>query len=96
MHNYGLTVDVVPYLSGESGDLNWHANTEQFQAMVAALKAPGLAWGGDWIHFKDEDHFQVPDVPANPSDAMVADYGDGGLVALQNIWMNSGDGKYSA
>jgi peptidoglycan LD-endopeptidase CwlK len=27
MHNYGLAVDVVPYLSGPSGQLNWHANT---------------------------------------------------------------------
>jgi peptidoglycan LD-endopeptidase CwlK len=31
MHNYGLAVDVVPYLSGESGDLNWHADTDHFQ-----------------------------------------------------------------
>jgi D-alanyl-D-alanine dipeptidase len=43
MHNYGLAVDVVPYLSGATGDLNWKPETDQFKAMVAALKAEGLA-----------------------------------------------------
>jgi len=95
MHNYGLAVDVVPYLSGESGDLNWHADTEQFQAMVTALKAQGLAWGGDWVHFKDEDHFQMPNVPANPSEAMIEDYGAGDAAALEAIWTNADDGKYA-
>lgn len=77
MHNYGLAVDVVPYLSGQSGALNWQPSTPQFQAMVAALKAQALAWGGDWVTFKDEDHFQMSNVPTNPSTAMMNDYGAG-------------------
>src|SRR6201996_376945 len=72
MHNYGLAVDVVPYLSGQTGALNWNPSTPQYQAMVAAMKAQGLVWGGDWIHFKDEDHFQMPNVPANPDALMIA------------------------
>jgi peptidoglycan LD-endopeptidase CwlK len=96
MHNYGLAVDVVPYLSGQTGTLNWQPATPQYQAMVAALKGQGLAWGGDWIHFKDEDHFQLSDVPVNPSPAMEADYGTGDQTALQAIWTNTDDGKYSA
>ncbi|HEY3703686.1 MAG TPA: M15 family metallopeptidase [Terracidiphilus sp.] len=96
MHNYGLAVDIVPYISGESGDLNWRAHTPQFQAMVDALKAKGLAWGGDWIHFKDEDHFQLSNVPANPSQAMIGDYGAGDETALEAIWQNATDGKYQA
>src|ERR1700750_2571387 len=74
MHNYGLAVDVVPYLSDQTGALNWNPSTPQYQAMVAAMKAQGLVWGGDWIHFKDEDHFQMPNVPANPDALMIADY----------------------
>jgi peptidoglycan L-alanyl-D-glutamate endopeptidase CwlK len=96
MHNYGLAVDVVPYLSGQSGALNWHADTPQFQAIVSALKAEGLVWGGDWITFKDEDHFQMPGVPANPPRSMEADYGDGGPTSLQAIWTKLGTGSYSA
>jgi peptidoglycan LD-endopeptidase CwlK len=96
MHNYGLAADIVPYLSGPTGALNWTPSTPQYQAMVDALKAQGLAWGGDWIHFKDEDHFQLADIPANPSAAMEADYGAGDDAALQAVWANADDGKYSA
>jgi peptidoglycan L-alanyl-D-glutamate endopeptidase CwlK len=96
MHNYGLAVDVVPYLSGPSGALNWHADTLQFQAMVSAFKAQGLVWGGDWVSFKDEDHFQMPGVPANPTQAMEADYGDGGNGALSTIWGKLAGGSYNA
>jgi len=96
MHNYGLAVDVVPYLSGETGALNWQASTEQFEAMVAAMKAQGLIWGGDWISLKDYDHFQMSNVPVNPNSAMIGDYGVGDEAALQTIWTNAADGKYAA
>ena len=42
MHNYGLAADIVPYITGSSGQLNWRANTPQFQHMVSALKAQGM------------------------------------------------------
>jgi peptidoglycan LD-endopeptidase CwlK len=96
MHNYGLAVDVVPYLSGSTGALNWNPGTDQFKAMVTAMKAQNLVWGGDWVSFPDNDHFQMPSVPANPSSAMVADYGDGGTAALQAIWTNADNGKYES
>jgi peptidoglycan L-alanyl-D-glutamate endopeptidase CwlK len=95
MHNYGLAVDVVPYLSGQTGALNWNAGTEQFQAMVAALKNEGLSWGGDWVHFKDEDHFQLSTLPVNPTPAMISDYGSGDSNTLATIWTNADDGKYA-
>jgi hypothetical protein len=38
MHNYGLAVAAVPFLTGDPGALNWTENTPQFQAMVAARK----------------------------------------------------------
>jgi hypothetical protein len=93
MHNYGLAVDVVPYLSGSSGPLNWNPHTDQFQAMVAALKGQGLVWGGDWQHLADYDHFQMPTVPTSPTPVMLADYGDG--TDLGQIWENAGNGKYA-
>lgn len=95
MHNYGLAIDVVPYLSGTRGDLNWDSNTPQFRAMVAALEAQGLVWGGEWKSFPDDDHFQMPGVPANPSPAMQVDYGDGGQAALNAIWNRVNAGTYS-
>lgn len=93
MHNYGLAVDVVPYLSGQSGALNWNDRTPQYQEMVTALKSQGLAFGGDWVHFPDDDHFQLGGLPANPSAEMIADYA-GGKCALATIWANVAAGKY--
>lgn len=95
MHNYGLAVDIVPYLSGQTGALNWQANTEQFLTMVTAMKAQGLVWGGDWVSIKDYDHFQVPNVPVSPDDAMISDYGAGDQATLQTIWTNVDAGKYA-
>lgn len=94
MHNYGLAADVVPYLTANGPDLNWNTDTPQYQAMVAALKAQGLAWGGDWAHFKDMDHFQMANLPANPTPAMQRAYAaDSGL---QSIWESAESGAFSA
>jgi len=96
MHNYGLAVDVVPYLSGESGALNWNAETPQYQAMVSALKGQGLVWGGEWKSIPDPDHFQMPTVPVSPNTAMQSDYGAGDEAALVTVWTNAAAGQYSA
>lgn len=95
MHNYGLAVDVVPYLSGEAGALNWRANTDQFRQMVDAMKAQGLEWGGDWKgSLGDFDHFQLTSLPASPSAEMIADYGHG-PADLNSIWDKAIAGDYS-
>lgn len=86
MHNYGFAVDVVPYLTGSGGQLNWNTSTPQYRAMVDALKAQGLEWGGDWTHFKDMDHFQMGGLPASPSPAMCQAYGDGSDECLKTLW----------
>lgn len=90
-HNYGLAIDVVPYLAGDGGALNWNPKTEQYQAMVTALKAQGLEWGGDWTHFPDMDHFQMKGIPANPSAAMMSDYQ---YMSLERIWEKAATGQY--
>ncbi len=96
MHNYGLAVDVVPYLSGSSGQLNWRANTAQFRAMVAALEAQDLIWGGSWKSLPDDDHFQMPGVPVTPNAAMLADYKKGDPDSLAAIWKKVAGGAYTA
>jgi len=88
MHNYGLAVDIVPYLTGATGQLNWRPNTPQFRAMVSALESQNLVWGGTWKSFPDDDHFQLPGVPASPTPRMVADYGSGTDAELKAVWQN--------
>jgi peptidoglycan LD-endopeptidase CwlK len=96
MHNYGLAVDVVPYLAGRSGALNWKADTPQFRAMVTALKAQRLVWGGGWTSLPDYDHFQMPGVPVTPTAAMRADYGNGSPAALKAIWTKTHNVDYKS
>jgi peptidoglycan L-alanyl-D-glutamate endopeptidase CwlK len=95
-HNYGLAVDVVPYLSGSTGGLNWNVSTAQYKAMIEALKAQGLVYGGDWIHFPDNDHFQMASIPNSPSELMISDYTSmiGGTMELQDIWNRAAAGVY--
>lgn len=95
MHNYGLAVDIVPYLSGQSGALNWTVETPQYRTMVAALKAQGLVWGGDWKSLADYDHFQMPKLPDTPTAAMRADYGTGDSTDLATIWTKVDSGIYA-
>ena len=94
MHNFGLAADIVPYLSGHTGCLNWDSNTPQFRAMVAALEKQGLIWGGSWKSIPDFDHFQMPDLPVTPTSAMRADYAGGTPEALQRIWAKAARGEY--
>jgi peptidoglycan L-alanyl-D-glutamate endopeptidase CwlK len=91
-HNYGLAVDIVPFHSGAGGPLNWNISSPPFQAMVAALKAQGLVYGGDWKTFPDNDHFQLPNMPASPSPAMIADFNKG--VPTSQFWACYDAGNY--
>jgi peptidoglycan L-alanyl-D-glutamate endopeptidase CwlK len=95
MHNYGLAVDVVPYLSGQTGQVNWNENTPQFRAMVSALEAQDLVWGGSWKSLPDFDHFQMPGVPASPTAVMLADYVGGTTASLKAIWQKVATGAYA-
>jgi peptidoglycan LD-endopeptidase CwlK len=83
-HNYGLAVDAVPFSHGETGLLDWTPTDPEFKTFVAAMKRAGLNWGGDWLHFKDMDHFYLG--PDNPTPAMRAAYGSGSLEELVAIW----------
>jgi hypothetical protein len=67
--------------------------------MVSALKAEGLAWGGDWKgKLADFDHFQLAGLPASPSELMQADYKatqvPAAVVTLAQVWQKTGMGAY--
>jgi hypothetical protein len=84
-----------PYLQGETGELNWSSNTPQFRAMVADLEVKDLVWGGSRKSFPDDDHFQMPGIPASPTPKMQADYGAGAPAQLRAIWVNLANGIYA-
>lgn len=81
-HNFGCAVDCFPFLSGECGEVNFHEATQQFKAMVSALRAQGLAWGGLWTTMPDAPHFQLAEVPVTPTAADRAALARGGLEAV--------------
>lgn len=86
-HNFGCAVDCYPFVHGATGPLDFNdANAPEFLAMVAALKAQGLAWGGDWHSIVDKPHFQLSTVPVTPTDADRAALARGGLTAVWALY----------
>jgi peptidoglycan LD-endopeptidase CwlK len=81
-HNFGYAVDCYPFLHGFTGGLNWAPKSAQFQAMVQALKAQGLAWGGDWQSIHDYPHFQLAGFPVTPDHLDREAFAGGGLDAV--------------
>lgn len=81
-HNFGCAVDCYPFTHGESGLIDFEEHTPQFQAMVAAMKAQGLVWGGDWHSIHDAPHFQLANVPETPTQADREAFIAGGLPAV--------------
>lgn len=54
-HNYGLAIDVCPYLSNKAG-LNWSYDFEKLKPIAANYQ---ITWGGDFPDGKkDVDHFE--------------------------------------
>ncbi|WP_342045895.1 M15 family metallopeptidase [Bacillus sp. OTU530] len=59
-HNFGVAVDLFIYSSdGKSADFDV---TPNFRKVVAAMKAKGFKWGGDWKSFQDNPHFELYNV----------------------------------
>lgn len=81
-HQFGMAVDCYPFAAGNRWDLVWDAQDPRFTRMVGALKAQGLAWGGDWKSLKDYPHFQLANIPVTPTDADRLLYSQDGMQAL--------------
>jgi LAS superfamily LD-carboxypeptidase LdcB len=54
-HNYGLAVDLCPFLNGKP---QWNDNNG-FIRIGAEAANQGLEWGGSWKKFIDKPHVQV-------------------------------------
>ncbi|EAG3249433.1 peptidase [Listeria monocytogenes] len=59
-HNYGVAVDLCLY-SNDGKRVIWESTTSRWKKVVAAMKAEGFKWGGDWKSFKDYPHFELYD-----------------------------------
>lgn len=58
LHNYypALAFDIA--FKDAKGLLHWEVSL--FRNFGVIAKGHGLAWGGDWIHSKDNPHFEPP------------------------------------
>ncbi|WP_271006470.1 N-acetylmuramoyl-L-alanine amidase family protein [Listeria seeligeri] len=59
-HNFGVAVDLCLY-SSDGKKVIWESTTSRWKKVVAAMKAEGFKWGGDWKSFKDYPHFELCD-----------------------------------
>jgi len=80
MHCFGLAVDVAPL--DDAGRVDWNAEDEKWQEILAKAPSCGLAEGAEWRTFPDKPHLYPQEVPANPDDAMRAIYDAGGVQAV--------------
>lgn len=53
-HQYRRAFDVCIMIDGQP---SWKLD-KYFKELVAALKAKGYEWAGDWVSFKEYPHFQ--------------------------------------
>ena len=75
-HNYGLAVDLCPFVNGKPV---WNDNMAFIRIGAEAAKH-GLEWGGSWKKFIDKPHVQVPGMTIARCLAL---YNSGGL---DNVW----------
>lgn len=60
-HLTGHAVDLVPIVDGKvSWDWKWFYPIAEAMKQAAKIKGVPVEWGGDWEHFKDGPHWQLP------------------------------------
>ena len=58
-HNFGIAVDMGVFKNGKYLDENSPDESESFHRKAAEIaKKYNIAWGGDWLSFKDYPHFE--------------------------------------
>ena len=59
-HNFGIAMDYGVFKNGRYIDeTNSKAATKVHKAIAKDCADYGLEWGGNWVTFKDEPHFQI-------------------------------------
>ena len=83
-HNYGLAVDCVPSLPGDSYIPDWNADHPTWKRMEELGKELGLTVGAQWRSFPDAPHFQISGkYPVGaPNDELRRIFQDGGFEAV--------------
>jgi peptidoglycan LD-endopeptidase CwlK len=75
-HNYGLAVDLCPFVNGKP---QWNDN-QTFVLIGSEAVRRGLEWGGAWKKFIDKPHVQLPGLTVNQCLAL---FKKGGL---EKVW----------
>ena len=83
-HNFNMAIDVVPFLIGDSGAVDWNATDAHWQSLIAALTAAGLPQRGGCKG--DADHFELLEIPAVPTNADREAYQSGGISAVWALY----------
>jgi peptidoglycan LD-endopeptidase CwlK len=83
-HNFGLAVDCVPSVPGDSYIPDWNAEHPTWKRMEELGAALGLTVGAQWRSFPDAPHFQLTGKfpVGQPNDELRRIFQDGGLEAV--------------
>lgn len=83
-HNFGLAVDCVPSLPGNTYIPDWNAQHPTWKRMEELAAELGLQVGASWRTFPDAPHFQLNGrFPVGaPDDELRQIFQDGGLAAV--------------
>lgn len=84
-HEYGYAADLFPE-DIVTGQPDWNVNRPAWQKMLAVGLSCGLAEGATWRTFKDNPHFYLQELPANPTTQMRQLLAAQGVQALWNSW----------
>lgn len=84
-HCFGYAADLVPE-DVIPGEPDWNAGNPAWQKMLAAGLECGLAEGATWRTFKDNPHFYLREMPANPTVEMQSILSGQGMRALWASW----------
>jgi peptidoglycan L-alanyl-D-glutamate endopeptidase CwlK len=83
-HNFGLAVDCVPSVPGDTYIPDWNAQHPTWKRMEELAAALGLQVGAQWRSFPDAPHFQINGrFPVGaPDDELRQIFQGGGLSAV--------------
>jgi peptidoglycan LD-endopeptidase CwlK len=83
-HNFGLAVDCVPSVPGNSYIPDWNAEHPTWKRMEELGAGLGLTVGAQWRSFPDAPHFQLTGKfpVGQPNDELRRIFQDGGLEAV--------------
>lgn len=82
-HNFGLAVDVVPSVPGDTYIPDWNPAHPSWQKMIALGESLGLYSGSHFRTFPDAPHFEYTGpYPPETSDLQRETLKSGGLIAV--------------